>query len=196
MNSARAFAPGPTAGRRIATARWSIVSPAKSLPSCWNMVPKPSCSSDSSTSGPGRDRKDRYCSQRFHGWLHRKLVAKVKERAEEACLRTEFVPPAGTSKYAFDGSGEVKRDPKKRALVTFPNSKRYDADLFCASYNIGARLFARMLGLSAGNGKACGSGRSSRTQLRIPVTPSTLWLRAQSSRAAEREAPSTAPSGA
>lgn len=108
---------------------------------------------------PKAGRKGSVLRQRFHGWLHRKLVAKVKECAEEVCIRTEFVPCAGTSKYAFDGSGEVTRDPKNRSLATFANGKRYNADL-SASYNIGARFFARMLGLSAGNGTACVSGRS------------------------------------
>lgn len=143
---------------------------------------------------PRAGQKRSSLRQRFHGWLHRKLVTKVEERAEEACIRTEFVHPAGTSKYAFDGSGEVKRNPKNRALVTFANGKQYNADL-SASYNIGARFFARTLGLSAGNGKACVSGKRSRTQPRIPVTLSTLWLHAQSGRAVEREAPSTVPSG-
>lgn len=144
---------------------------------------------------PKAGRKGSPLRQRFHGWLHRKLVMKVKDRAEEACLRTEFVQPAGTSKYAFDGSGEVKRDPKNRALATFANGKRYNADL-SASYNIGARFFAWVLGLSARNGKACVSGKSPRTQPGIPVTLSTLWLYAQCGRVAEQEAPSTAPSGA
>lgn len=144
---------------------------------------------------PKAGRRKSSLRQRFHGWLHRRLVAKVTERAEEACLRTAFVHPAGTSKYAFDGSGAVKRDPKNRALATFANGKQYNADL-SASYNIGARFFARVLGLSAGNGKACVSGKRSRTQPRIPVTLSTLWLHAQSGRVVEREAPSTAPSGA
>ena len=121
-------------------------------------------------------------------------MRKVKERAEEACLRTEFVHPAGTSKYGFDGSGEVKRDPKNRALATFANGRQYNADL-SASYSIGARFFARVLGLSARNGKACVSGKSSRTHPRIPVTLSTLWLYAQNGRGVKCEAPSTAPLG-
>ena len=143
---------------------------------------------------PKAGRKGSPLRQRFHGWLHRLLVRKVKERAEEACLRTEFVHPAGTSKYAFDGSGEVKRDPKNRTLATFANGRQYNADL-SASYSIGARFFARVLGLSARNGKACVSGKSSRAHPRIPVTLSTLWLYAQNGRVAECEAPSTAPLG-
>lgn len=72
---------------------------------------------------PKGGRKGSSLRQRFHGWLHRKLVAKAMERAEEACLRMEFVLPAGTSKYAFDGFGEVKRDFKNWSLVTFANGK-------------------------------------------------------------------------
>lgn len=135
--------------------------------------------------------------QRFHGWLRRKLAKKVNERADEVGLRTEYINPAGTSKYAYDGSGEVKRDKNNRALATFANGKRYNADLN-ASYNIGARFFARVLGLSAGNGKAGAAGKSSRAiQPRVPVTLSTLWLHAQSGHAWEgKEAATTAPQGA
>jgi len=39
-----------------------------------------------------------------------------------------------TSKLAYDGSGEVERNPKKDIAV-FPNGKQYHADLN-ASYNI------------------------------------------------------------
>ena len=74
--------------------------------------------------------------QRFHGWLHRQLAQHVQARAEEAGLRMEYVHPAGTSKYAFDGSGVVRRHPTNRALATFSTGKQYNADL-SASYNIG-----------------------------------------------------------
>ena len=112
--------------------------------------------------------------QRFHGWLHRQLAQHVQARAEEAGLRTEYVHPAGTSKYAFDGSGVVRRDPTNRSLATFPTGKQYHADL-SASYNIGARYFARILGVTVRKNNACGVGQRSRTQPRTPVTLSTLW---------------------
>ena len=111
--------------------------------------------------------------QRFHGWLHRALVKKVKEMTAEAEIRTEFVAPAGTSMYAYDGSGLLWRDQKNRTLVVFANGKHYNADLI-AAYNIGARFLFRVLhpGLRIETG--CAWGKSSPAQPRIPVTLSTL----------------------
>src|SRR5690625_8023073 len=56
-------------------------------------------------------------------------------------IRMNRVNPAGTSKMAFDGSGEVKRS-RKKDIACFPTGKQYHADLN-ASYNIGARYFIR-----------------------------------------------------
>ena len=139
---------------------------------------------------PAAGKKRSTLRQRFHGWLHRKLFDKTRERAQEACLRVSCVNPRGTSKYAYDGSGLVTRDPRNKALATFPTGKQYNADLN-ASYNIAARWFATVLRLSTGNGKACASGKSSRMQPRIPVTLSTLWLHAQSGLVVQREAATT-----
>ena len=139
---------------------------------------------------PAAGKRGSSLRQRFHGWLHRKLADKVHERAEEACLRTEYVAPAGTSKFAYDGSGEVRRNPKNRALATFATGKCYNADLN-ASYNIGARFFARVLGLSGRRANAGVSGKSSRTPSRIPITLSSLWLHAQSGRVVSVDAATT-----
>ena len=98
---------------------------------------------------------------------------------------------AGTSEYAYDGSGRVKRDGRNWSWVTFATGKRYNADLN-ACYNIAARFFAKMLGLTGRNAQACVRGQSSATQPRIPVTLSTLWQYAQAS-VGEQEAPTTAP---
>jgi len=127
---------------------------------------------------PAAGKKRSTLRQRFHGWLHRKLFDKTRERAQEACIRVACVNPRGTSKYAYDGSGLVTRDPKNTALATFSTGKHYNADLN-ASYNIAARWFAGVLGLSGRKTKACASGKSSRTQPRIPVSLLTLWLHAQ-----------------
>ncbi len=143
---------------------------------------------------PKAGRKGSSLRQRFHGWLHRLLVDKTVERATEACLRTAFVNPQGTSKFAYDGSGEVKRDTNNRALATFQNGKRYNADLN-ASNNIAARWFASMLGLSGRKAMADGSGKRSGTSLRMPVTLSTLWLYASKGLVAQRDAATTVPHG-
>ena len=80
--------------------------------------------------------------QRFHTWLHRKLVRQVEASAEEKGMQVAFVNPRGTSAWAYDGSGKVKRKADNMSLCTFPSGKHYNADLN-ASYNIGARYFWR-----------------------------------------------------
>lgn len=57
-------------------------------------------------------------------------------------IRAFQINPRNTSKLAFDGSGEVRRDKKNYSLCTFSTGKRYANDLN-ASYNIGARYFIR-----------------------------------------------------
>ena len=139
---------------------------------------------------PRAGRKGSTLRQRFHGWLHRLLAQRIQERAEELGLLVEFVNQAGTSAFAYDGSGAVKRDSHNWSWVKFTTGKRYNADLN-ACYNIAARFFAKMLGLTGRNAQACVRGKSSATQPRIPVTLSTLWQHAQAM-AAEHEAPTTA----
>jgi len=72
-------------------------------------------------------------------WAKRKIQALTIRKAHEYGLHVRFINPKGTSKYAFDGSGEVKRNSKKD-ICKFPSGKIYHADLN-ASYNIGARYF-------------------------------------------------------
>ena len=117
--------------------------------------------------------------QKFHTWLHRKLVKQTQASCEEKGMRVVFVSPRGTSAWAYDGSGKVKRDKTNASLCVFANGKRYNADLN-ASYNIGARYFWRKKNVSSplpGNGRGCVSGKSSRTQQRAPVVLSSLWAR-------------------
>ena len=57
-------------------------------------------------------------------------------------IRVFLVNPKGTSKFAFDGSGEVQRDNDNYTMCTFSTGKRYNCDL-SASYNIAARYFLR-----------------------------------------------------
>ena len=128
--------------------------------------------------------------QRFHTWLHRKLVHQVEASAEEQGLKVAFVNPRGTSAWAYDGSGKVKRDANNMVLCTFQTGKRYNADLN-ASYNIGARYFWRQRAKTSSDfttsdsprlsrkGQASGSGKSSRPLQRMPVTLSSLWVDAR-----------------
>ena len=57
-------------------------------------------------------------------------------------MRFSTVSAWNTSRLAYDGSGAVTRDSHNHSLCTFKNGKRYNCDL-SASYNIGARYFAR-----------------------------------------------------
>lgn len=114
--------------------------------------------------------------QRFHGWLHRLLVKLTSHKWEELGGSIEFVNPAYTSKYAYDGSGLVKRDSKNYALAKFSNGRRYNADLNGVS-NVGARYWHRTLTqkLSSRNGSEVWLSKSSLQTPRIPVTLSVLW---------------------
>lgn len=125
---------------------------------------------------PRGGKKKSTLRQRFHGWLHRKLVDRVKELAEEFYMSVGFVNPRGTSSYAYDGSGKVSRDKENHALCTFKTGKQYNCDLN-ASYNIGARYWIRRL--FGGKLKQLAAGKSSSPRTRTPLTLSTLWSLAE-----------------
>jgi putative transposase len=76
-------------------------------------------------------------------WAKQTVFQKTLEKAHTNGLRVARVLAAGTSKYAFDGSGEVVRKAKKN-LAIFKTGKIYASDL-SASYNIGARYFLKEL---------------------------------------------------
>lgn len=80
--------------------------------------------------------------QRLHLWKKRFVQKVVEHKAHRLCIRVRRICAWGTSKLAYDGSGEVERDDNNRALCTFKTGKRYNCDL-SASYNIGARYFIR-----------------------------------------------------
>lgn len=125
---------------------------------------------------PKGGKKGSNLCQRFHGWLHRLLVKLTEEKFEEVGGKTKFVFARGTSSYAFDGSGKVKRSEKNYSVATFSTGKTYNADL-SVSYNIGARYWASTnKKLVRKNGSESVVGKSSRTEPRSPVSLSTLWL--------------------
>lgn len=137
---------------------------------------------------PRGGRRRSALRQRFHGWMHRRIVALTEQKAEEAGLAVRFVLARGTSSNAFDGSGPVSRDKANYSLATFKTGKRYNADL-SASYNIAARYWARSPGRKR---PGTPSGKSSGGVPRMPVTLSTLWKRG----VAEGETPTTAAKAA
>ncbi len=82
--------------------------------------------------------------EKFHHWRKRSIYNKATAIAHRNGIRISTVNPAGTSKYAFDGSGEVTRDKDNYSMCTFTTSKRYNCDL-SASYNIAARYIVRSI---------------------------------------------------
>jgi putative transposase len=145
---------------------------------------------------PKGGRKRSLLKERFHGWLHRLLVKQVSQSAEERGIRIWTVPLRGTSSWAYDGSGLVRRGRVYYGRCEFAYGKEYDCDL-SASNNIAARFFvARAKWLEQAAARKAGSvqhtpakrnlgwpirGRRSGEQSpsavgpRMPVTLSTLW---------------------
>ena len=110
--------------------------------------------------------------QRFHGWLHRRIVNLTEMKWSELGGSIGFVNPRGTSSYAYDGSGKLKRSSSNYELAMFSTGKQYNCDL-SASYNIGARFILKLCG---GNSQENLQGKSSCKLLRSPVTFSILWV--------------------
>lgn len=134
----------------------------------------------------GRGARQR---QRFHRFQHRMLVRYVVLAAEERGLRVLNIYARGTSAFAYDGSGLVKRDKTNMSLATFANGRRYHADLN-AAYNIAARGLARVLGIEQnikeGRPKPVPgvTGKSSGASSRMPIVLADIWANAQVSAAA------------
>ena len=90
--------------------------------------------------------------QRVHLWCNQRVIAITANKVHRMGKRVSTVNARGTSQYAFDGSGIVKRGTYKQdgeakynySICVFPNGKTYNCDLN-ASYNIGARYFIREL---------------------------------------------------
>jgi putative transposase len=121
---------------------------------------------------PRGGKKRSTLKQRFHGWLHRRIVNLTEMKWSELGGKVVFVNPRGTSSYAYDGSGKLKRSNQNYALARFANSKLYNADL-SASYNIGARGILKLCG---GNSREVGQGKNSCPSPRSRGTLSMLWV--------------------
>ena len=76
-------------------------------------------------------------------WAKMRIQHIVEQKAHSVGIRCSRVLARGTSMYAFDGSGLVKRNSKKD-ICKFQNGKTYHADL-SASYNIASRYFIRAI---------------------------------------------------
>lgn len=82
--------------------------------------------------------------QRLHMWKKNGVQNIASHHAHWYGMHVSHVCAWNTSKLAFDGSGEAKRDEDNRALCTFQTGKRYNTDLN-AAYNIGSRYYLREL---------------------------------------------------
>lgn len=80
--------------------------------------------------------------QKIQVWRKNGIQEYAEHKAHRCGIRISRICAWGTSKLAYDGSGEVSRAQNNHALATFKSSKQYNADLN-ACYNIGARYFIR-----------------------------------------------------
>jgi putative transposase len=121
---------------------------------------------------PRGGKKRSVLRQRFHGWLHRRIVELTEMKWSELGGQVAFVYARGTSSNAFDGSGKLKRSDKQYGQAVFTSGKKYNCDL-SASYNIGTRFILKLLG---GNDPRDKQGKSSCLSPRSQgTTLSMLW---------------------
>ncbi|MGL5061386.1 MAG: IS200/IS605 family accessory protein TnpB-related protein [Microcoleus sp.] len=92
---------------------------------------------------PKGGKKRSNLKQKFHGWLKSLIVELTQRKWAELGGKTITIIAAYTSKLAYDGSGQVKRDKKNYALATFSSGKKYNCDLN-GSYNIAARGWQKL----------------------------------------------------
>lgn len=131
--------------------------------------------------GPSRAMR-----KRFHRFQHRALIKALTHKAQEMGARLLEVFARGTSRWAYDGSGKVRRSKANAQLATFPSGKQYNADLNGA-LNIAARGLAMLLGIKLSTEKSeyqAVTGKSSGTVERMPLVLADVWAHAQSLRGA------------
>ena len=125
---------------------------------------------------PNGGRKRSTLKQRFHGWLHRQIVNLTEMKWSEIGGSVGFVYPRGTSSYAYDGSGKLRRNKDNYSIAVFASGKQYNCDL-SASYNVGARFIYRLM---SRNGSQDKQGQNSCLSPRGRVTLSILWSQPRS----------------
>ena len=93
------------------------------------------------------NKKKHFLKEKLHLWCAKSIQKIVTSLAHKNGMHVRTIFASGTSKYAYDGSGEVIRG--KKASPSFPynicifsTGKIYNNDLN-ASYNIGARYFIK-----------------------------------------------------
>lgn len=125
-----------------------------------------------------KGRKKGSKKQKLHLWRKAEIQQMTEHKAHQNGIRVSQVCTWNTSRFAYDGSGRVKRgtymqDGKEQynySVCVFQTGKTYHCDLN-ASYNIGARYFIReilkslpeMVRLPYGPKDACYGTGSTRT---------------------------------
>lgn len=93
-------------------------------------------------------KKRGFKKQRLQMWKKNTIQNLVEHKAHKNGIRISRICALGTSKLAYDGSGEVLRGKdagfNTSKLCKFQNGKVYNCDL-SASYNIVARYFIRCI---------------------------------------------------
>lgn len=108
--------------------------------------------------------------KKFHTWLHRRIVEFTELKWREYGGRLATVSARNTSRYAYDGSGQVTRSVNGNySICRFKTGKVYNCDLN-ATYNIAAKYFLR----SRKQSKTA-LGKSPDAVSRTPITLSMLW---------------------
>ena len=88
--------------------------------------------------------KKKFLKEKLHFWNCKAVQNITASLAHKVGIHVNTICAWGTSKLAFDGSGEIKRHDKNRSICTFTNGKIYNADLN-ASYNIASRYFIKQI---------------------------------------------------
>ena len=80
--------------------------------------------------------------QKLAMWRKQYIQSLVTHKAHQRGIRISRICAFGTSKLAYDGSGETIRNKNNHSICKFATGKVYNCDL-SASYNIGARYYIR-----------------------------------------------------
>lgn len=80
--------------------------------------------------------------QKLAMWRKQYIQGLATHKAHQHGIRISRICAWGTSKLAYDNSGEVKRNKDNHSICQFTTGKMYNCDL-SASYNIGARYYIR-----------------------------------------------------
>ena len=86
--------------------------------------------------------KKHFLKEKLHYWNCLAVQNITASLAHKNGIHINTVCAWGTSKYAFNGSGEINRHSNNKSICTFTTGKIYNADL-SASYNIASRYFIK-----------------------------------------------------